>query len=77
MLDRILAVNRVMADPTNPDQILIDSADANGKPLAAYRNFKAVLDGSVITVTGEVTFTQGIRFILTEVFATPPRAVIA
>lgn len=77
ILDRILAVNRVLADSNNPDQILIDSADENGKALPAYRNFKATLDGSVVRVTGEVTFTQGIRFILSEVFATPPRAVIA
>jgi len=73
---RVLNALRLMANPNDPDFILVDGTDADGNVVPAYRNIRVSIDGSVVNVTGEVTFTQGIVWIVNDFRATLPSALV-
>jgi hypothetical protein len=77
ILRAVIEAHRAMADPDDPDFILVEGTDAAGEVVPPYRNIRVSLSGDVVTVTGEVTFTEAITWIINDFRATLPSAVSA
>lgn len=71
---RVIEAHRQLADPDDPDFILVEGTDVDGNIMPAYRNIRVSLSGDQINVTGELTFTQGINWIFNDFRATLPQA---
>ncbi len=73
----VIDVLRQLADPNSPDQILVAGTDADGNAVPAYRNVRVELSGDQLYVYADVTFTQGINWVLNDFRATMPSALAA
>lgn len=71
----VLEAHRAMSNPDDPDFILVWGTDDNGDPVPPYRNIRVQVAGSIVYVTGEVTFTIGVTFIFNDFRATLPSAI--
>ena len=77
ILGVVKSVHRTLADPQNPDFILIETTDETGSILPPYRNLRASLNGDQVYVYGELTFTMGVNFIFNDFRATLPSAFVS
>lgn len=73
---KILEAHRAMADPNDPDFILVSGTDANGDEVPAYRNIRVRIAGPAVYVSGEVTFTIGVTWIFNDFSAALPSAIV-
>jgi len=74
ILTRIEAILSYLSDQRNPDFLLVEGTDEQGRVVPAYRNFVVSVSGKTVTFSGDVTFSMGIDFIVGEVFGYPPIA---
>lgn len=73
---RILEAHRQMADVNDPNFILVSGTDVDGNEIPPYRNIRVSLAGDTVTVTGELTFTEQIAWIVNDFRATLPTATV-
>jgi hypothetical protein len=72
----VVDVHIALANPNDPDFILVAGTDAQGNAVPAFRNIQSTIAGDQVTVTGEVTFTVGINWVINDFRATLPQAVV-
>lgn len=66
---------REVSDPNNPDFLLIEGTDDEGNTVPPWRNLRVWNVGDQLYTSVEVTFTQGINFLLNELRASLPTAL--
>lgn len=71
----VRALLRAVSDPNSPDFLLIEGTDDQGNVVPPFRNLRVWNVGDQLYTSVEVTFTQGINFLLNELRATLPTAL--
>jgi len=77
MRGRVIDAFQALADTNDPNFVLVAGTDDLGNPVAPYRNVVVRLDGAAVFVYAEVTYTQGIDWVFTDIRATLPSALAA
>lgn len=76
ILRKVQEAHRQMADTDDPDFILVEGSDEDGNVIPPYRQLQVSITGDQVYITGEITFVEGINWIISDIRATLPQAVV-
>lgn len=77
ILDITKDAHRLMADPSDPDFLLVAGTDEDGNYVPAYQNLTVTSSGGAFYVTGQVHFTTGVTWIFNDIAGLMPTSFSA